>query len=146
MDDSEYYSMMRRQYSHTDGIKIKNLSPFFKSVIDQDQASVVICDLEHKILYMNPASIKNYEKRGGNSLVGKSLLDCHNPQSQELIHKVVDWFKADKSHNKVHTFFNEKQNKDVYMIALRDESKKLIGYYEKHEFRTKDGTPFYEMN
>jgi len=123
-----------------------DLSAFFKSIIDQDQTSVVICDLEHKIIYMNPASIKNYQKRGGAELVGKSLLNCHNPNSCELINKVVNWFKADKCNDKVHTFFNEKQNKDVYMIALRDENKNLIGYYEKHEFRTKDGTPFYEMN
>ncbi len=122
-----------------------DLSPFFKSIIDQDQASVVICDLNHKIIYMNPASIKNYHKWGGDSLIGKSLLNCHNSHSQELIHNVINWFKADKCNDKVHTFFNEKQNKDVYMIALRDEDRNLIGYYEKHEFRTKDETPFYTL-
>ena len=31
------------------------------------------------------------------------------------------------------------------MIALRDDNGELIGYYEKHEYRTKDETPFYEM-
>ena len=29
----------------------------------------------------------------------------------------------------------EKENKDVYMVALRDDSGALIGYYEKHEYR-----------
>ncbi|MCQ2584910.1 MAG: PAS domain-containing protein [Treponema sp.] len=123
-----------------------NLSPFFKSIIDQDQASIVICDLNHTIIYMNPASIKNYAKWGGETLVGKSLMNCHNEKSQEMIIKVTEWFKTAECNDKVHTFFNEKQNKDVYMIALRDENKGLIGYYEKHEFRTKDETPFYEMN
>lgn len=121
------------------------LNEFFKSIIDQDYASVVICNLEHTIIYMNPASINNYAKWGGAELVGKSLLNCHNPNSNELIKKVVDWFGQKTDNNKVHTFYNEKQNKDVYMIALRDEEKKLIGYYEKHEFRTKDSTPFYEF-
>lgn len=125
---------------------MNNLSQFFKSIIDQDQASVVVCDLEHTIIYMNPASCRNYEKWGGGTLVGKSIMNCHNPNSQGIIYKVVKWFAADKNNNKVHTFFNEKQNKDVYMIALRDEEENLIGYYEKHEFRTKDETPFYEMN
>ncbi len=121
------------------------LNEFFKSIIDQDHASVVICNLEHTIIYMNPASINNYAKWGGAELVGKSLLNCHNPNSNELIKKVVDWFGQKTDNNKVHTFYNEKQNKDVYMIALRDEEKNLIGYYEKHEFRTKDSTPFYEF-
>ncbi len=130
----------------TERMKMTNISIFFKSIIDQDQASVVICDLNHTIIYMNPASIKNYAKWGGETLVGKSLMNCHNEKSQEMIIKVTEWFKTAECNDKVHTFFNEKQNKDVYMIALRDENKGLIGYYEKHEFRTKDETPFYEMN
>lgn len=120
------------------------ITPFFKSIIEQDLTSVVICNLEHEIIYMNPAAIQNYEKRGGASLIGKSLLACHNPQSVEKIHQVVNWFKMAPDHNRIHTFYNEKQNKDVYMIALRD-GEKLIGYYEKHEFRTKDSMPFYDF-
>lgn len=38
---------------------------FFKSVIDADDAPVVICDLENTIVYMNPTAVKRYEKRGG---------------------------------------------------------------------------------
>lgn len=46
--------------------------------------------------------------------------------------------KREKEQNRiVYTFHNEKQNKDVYMVALRDESK-LIGYYEKHEYRNSE--------
>ena len=29
------------------------------------------------------------------------------------------------------------------MIALRDRQGALIGYYEKHEYRDRDMTPFY---
>lgn len=121
------------------------LNEFFKSIIEQDDASVVICDTKHDIVYMNPAAINNYGKSGGADLIGKSLLDCHNERSVEIIKNVVAWFGESTDNNKVHTFFNEKQNKDVYMIALRDADKNLIGYYEKHEFRTKDESPFYEM-
>ena len=122
-----------------------DLSPFFKSIIDQDQASVVVCDLNHTIIYVNPAACEHYAKWGGEKLTGTSLMDCHNERSQGLIIQVTEWFKASKCNDKVHTFYNEKQNKDVYMIALRDENRELIGYYEKHEFRTKDETPFYDM-
>lgn len=122
-----------------------NINQYFKSIIDQDKAAVVICDLEHTIIYMNPAATINYEKRGGANLVGNSLLDCHNPHSVEAIRKVVNWFAASTDNNMVHTFYNEKQNKDVYMVALRDEDNVLIGYYEKHEYRNRDMSPFYEM-
>ena len=46
---------------------------FFKSVIDADDAPVVICDLEHTIVYMNPTAVKRYKKRGGAALVGRSI-------------------------------------------------------------------------
>lgn len=111
------------------------LSKFFKSVIDQDQCAIVICNLEHEIIYMNPAAITRYAKSGGAELVGKSLLNCHNEESIAMIHKVLDWFGESREHNRIYSFRNEKENKDVYMIALRDEDGTLIGYYEKHEYR-----------
>ena len=33
------------------------LSKLFQSVIDQDASAVVICDVKHTIVYMNPAAI-----------------------------------------------------------------------------------------
>lgn len=121
-----------------------DISQYFKSVLDQDFASVVICDLDHTIIYMNPKSIERYSKWGGKDLIGKSLLNCHNEQSILMINKVINYFKTDKSHNIVHTFYNEKENKDVYMVALRDNNDVLIGYYEKHEYRNRDMTKPYE--
>ena len=120
--------------------------PYFKSILEEDHCAVGICSPDHQILYMNPAACKNYTKYGGAELLGKSLLDCHNSRSKEMIGKILDWFKADKSNNRVHTFYNEKQHKDGYMIALRNEQGELIGYYEKHEFRDRDLSPFYQMN
>ena len=110
---------------------------FFQSIIDQDQNPIVICNLEHEIIYMNPAAIKNYEKRGGKKLIGQNLLHCHNVDSQAKIKQILDWFAASVEHNIVYTFYNEKQNKDVYMVALREKGK-LIGYYEKHESRNRE--------
>ena len=122
------------------------LLPFFKSVMEMDTAAVVICNLEHDIVYMNPAAAERYSKRGGFGLVGKSLLDCHSPAANDKIKEVVEWFSKSSENNRVYTFYNEKENKDVYMIALRDDSGKLIGYYEKHEYRNRETMPFYEMN
>lgn len=117
---------------------------FFKSLVEQDDTSIVICDLDHTIIYMNKTAIDNYNKRGGASLIGRNLLACHNPHSGVMINKVVDWFKESKENNFMHTSFVEKDSKDIYMIALRDDDGNLIGYYEKHEYRTVDKTPFYE--
>lgn len=124
---------------------IMELGAYFKSIIDQDRAAVVICSLDHKIIYMNPAAAANYHKYGGAELLGKSLLDCHGAHSNEKIKEVVAWFAKSEENNLIYTSNNEKQNKDVYMVALRDADKKLIGYYEKHEYRNKENMEKYHM-
>lgn len=111
------------------------LSKYFQSIVEQDECAVVICNLDHKIIYMNPAAASRYAKSGGAQLVGKSLLNCHNKKSKETIERVLSWFKESREHNRIYTFHNKKENKDVYIIALRDEDGTLIGYYEKHEYR-----------
>lgn len=118
---------------------------FFRSVLEQDEAAVVLCDLEHRIVYMNPAAAKRYEKSGGYELVGKSLMGCHSPAANALIEKVVAWFGESREHNKIYTFYNEQENKDVYMVALRDESGELIGYYEKHVYRNRETGKLYDF-
>ncbi|MCI9013544.1 MAG: fatty acid/phospholipid synthesis protein PlsX [Lachnospiraceae bacterium] len=123
-----------------------DLSNYFKSIIDQDQCSVVICSLEHEIIYMNPAAVERYGKRGGAGIVGQSIFACHNRQSEELIRQVVDWFAESTAHNRIYTFHNEKENRDVYMIALRDEAGTLIGYYEKHECRNAETEAMYRFS
>ena len=121
------------------------LTQFFKGVLDEDKSAVVICDMNHKIIYMNPAACERYSKKGGASLLGSNLLDCHNSKSNEMIHKVIEWFKESKLHNRIYISYNEKENKDVYMIALRDEQGELIGYYEKLEYRNRETEPFYNL-
>ncbi len=112
-----------------------DLTKYFQSIIEQDRCAVVICNLEHEIIYMNPAAVERYEKSGGAKLVGQSLLGCHNEKSCEMIHRVIAWFEESTQNNIMYTYHNDKQNKDAYIVALRDEDGTLIGYYEKHEFR-----------
>lgn len=114
------------------------LNRFFKSITEEDRCAVVICNVEHEIIYMNPAACERYKKRGGKALVGRSIMDCHNEKSCEMIEKVIDYFKASKENNRVFTYYSEKENKDVYMVALRDDDGEMIGYYEKHEYRTRE--------
>ena len=135
---------LQKRLDNKKNIKFKSYVSFYKSIVDQDRCAVVICNLNHEIIYMNPAAVLNYEKWGGEKLIGRSLMECHNQASREKIQQVVDWFIADDNHNIVYTFHNEKQNKDVYMVALRDEGK-LIGYYEKHEYRNTEKMKLYDL-
>lgn len=120
-----------------------DLSAYFKSIIEQDTCAVVICNLEHEVIYMNPAAIARYAKSGGEKLIGSNLLNCHNAHSAEQIQKVIAWFAESAEHNRIYTSYNEKENKDVYMVALRDDAGTLIGYYEKHEYRDRETGGFY---
>ena len=115
------------------------LNALMKSVLDQDSAPVVICDMDSVIVYMNPASIQRYH----GDLTGKSLKLCHPPEANAAIDRVLAWFAESPEHNKVYTSRNDRENKDVYMVALRDESGKLIGYYEKHEYRNRETGALY---
>ncbi len=118
-----------------------DISVFLKSVLDADTAPVVICNTEHTVVYMNQSAMERYHT----DLTGKSIRLCHNAQSNEKIDCVVEWFKASVQNNCVHTYYNEKENKDVYMIALRNKEGELIGYYEKHEYRNADTSGLYVM-
>ena len=122
-----------------------DLNEVYKSVLEADKAAIVIADLDHTIIYMNPAAVKRYEKWGGANLLGKSLLNCHNEESRRKINQVVDYFKTSIDNNIVYTFYNEKENKDVYMVALRNDEGELIAYYEKHEYRNRETMKLYDM-
>ncbi len=117
-----------------------SLSTYFKSIIDSDPAPIVICDSAHTVIYMNPASLNRYKI----DLTGKSIKNCHNSDSNKKIDQIVDWFSRDKNNNIIYTSRNDKENKDVYMVALRNENGELIGYYEKHEYRNKETRTLYE--
>ena len=96
---------MDKIYKKTDE-QILQMASFYKSIVDQDRSSVVICNLKHEIIYMNPVAVQRYAKRGGAELIGKSLLSCHNAKSNELIQRVIDWFRESPEHNIIFTTHN----------------------------------------
>ena len=52
------------------------LTTYFWSVLQQDRAAVVICNLQHEIIYMNPAAVQRYAKSGGAQLILLSSFTC----------------------------------------------------------------------
>lgn len=113
------------------------MNEFLEAVVEADDQPVVICNTEHTIVYMNPTAIKRYEKRGGAQLIGRSIFDCHNAHSKEIILSIFQQFQDNPGLNKVYTYTRRKddEDRDVYIVALRNKSGELIGYYEKHESR-----------
>ena len=53
------------------------------------QCAVTVCDEQGTVIYMNERSRATFSK-GGESMVGKSMLPCHNERSQAIIHKMLN--------------------------------------------------------
>ena len=118
------------------------LNKLFKSILCQDNSPIVVCDTESVIVYMNPAAILQYHK----DLTGTCVKGCHNKESIEKIDKILNWFRKSKDNNIIYTYHNDEENKDVYMVALRDDDGTLIGYYEKHEYRNRETRELYDYD
>ena len=52
-------------------------------------ASITVCDTEGIILEMNDASARQFEKYGGRSLIGSSLVNCHPEPSRTKLKKML---------------------------------------------------------
>lgn len=51
--------------------------------------SVTVCDRNYTILYLNERSAEVNAKDGGKALLGRNLMDCHPPQAQEKLKRVM---------------------------------------------------------
>jgi transcriptional regulator with PAS, ATPase and Fis domain len=56
--------------------------------IDHLDGAVTVTDHNDIIIYMNERAKATFAKYGGGSLVGKSLMDCHSPESHEKIREI----------------------------------------------------------
>ena len=96
-------------------------------VLDSFTDPVLVADTEHVVIYMNGAAVEHYT--GGEALMGTSLLDCHNERSQEMMVEVLAALQAGEEERLI----SDDEKRRIYMRAVRDESGKLVGYYERHE-------------
>jgi len=51
--------------------------------------AITVCDREGIVVYMNDRSKKQFDKDGGESLVGKSLIDCHPEPARTFLKKML---------------------------------------------------------
>jgi PAS domain S-box-containing protein len=106
----------------------------YEAILDSIESPIVFVDNDHIIRYLNKAAkVRYYEKRGHADLIGKSLFDCHKPESKEYIVRLHERLLAGET-----TIFL-KVNKDrerVTVVAVRNTDGRLLGYYERFETDT----------
>jgi hypothetical protein len=56
---------------------------------EQLPCSVMVCDKKYKILYLNDKAARDHADDGGRALVGTDLMDCHPPDAQVKLRKVL---------------------------------------------------------
>ncbi len=96
-------------------------------ILDSLVDPVLVADTEHVVVYMNSAAVEHYT--GGETLMGTSLLDCHNERSQKMMIEVLAALRDGEEERLI----SDDEKRRIYMRAVRDESGKLVGYYERYE-------------
>ena len=57
-------------------------------------APVTVCDKQGVVIFMNDASRRQFANDGGQSLLGKNLLDCHSSASKKMIMDMIESGKS----------------------------------------------------
>jgi PAS domain-containing protein len=97
------------------------------AVLDSLKAPILVADTQHVTRYMNKAAIAFYE--GGESLIGRSLLDCHNKRSQQMMVEIL----AEMQEGLDERIITDDEEHRIYMRVVRDVEGKVLGYYERYE-------------
>ncbi len=100
---------------------------FLSTLLDSLKDPFLFADTDHVILYMNKAAVAHYKE--GSALLGRSLFDCHNPESQRRMVEILSAFQAGEEERLITD--NEKHR--IYMRAVRGADGRLLGYYERYE-------------
>ena len=56
---------------------------------DELSAAVTVCDLKGILVYMNKLAIEQFQKYGGERLIGNSLIECHPEPSRSKLLKML---------------------------------------------------------
>ena len=97
------------------------------AILDSLKDPVLFADTDHIIRYMNRAAVAHYSE--GENLLGRSLLDCHNEQSQQ---QIIEILAAMQDGEEERLITNDEETR-IYMRAVRGEDGQVLGYYERYE-------------
>ena len=98
------------------------------AILDSLKEPILVADTEHVARYMNRAAVEYYEE--GTSLIGRSLLDCHNEQSQTMM---IDILAAMQEEGLEEQLITDDEEQRIFMRAVRDAQGRVLGYYERYE-------------
>jgi len=57
---------------------------------EQLPCAVTVCDKQYVILYLNDRAAEVNAADGGKALIGKNMMDCHPPEAQAKLRRVMD--------------------------------------------------------
>ena len=97
------------------------------AILDGLKAPLLFADTGHIVRYMNKAAIAHYDE--GEGLIGRSLLDCHNEQSQRMMIEILDALHAGEDERLI----TDNKKHRIYMRAVRASNGRVLGYYERYE-------------
>ena len=120
------------------------LTDFFKGIVDSEEGPIVICNMDYRIIYLNPAAMDYY--KSGHNMQGKLLESFMNEEIMSMVRMSVEWFKEGRDNNRVFTFHDNKKNLDMYILAIRNGSGELIGFYGREESRTPDQSRPFDLD
>ena len=104
----------------------------YQAILDSVKYPIVFIDNDNIIRYLNrSAKVRYYEKRGYSDLIGKSILDCHNPISANQITEAHE--RLQKGENEVYLEPDKNQEKVTVIVGVRDVGGILLGYYARSE-------------
>ena len=96
------------------------------AILDSLKDPVLFADTDHVTRYMNKAAIVYYDE--GASLIGRSLMDCHNEQSQEMMIEIL----AAMHEGEDERIITDDEKHRIFMRVVRDAEGRVLGYYERY--------------
>ena len=100
---------------------------YYAAILDSLKDPLLVADTGHVTRYMNNAAKAYYEE--GEALIGRSLLDCHNEQSQQMMIDIL----AEMHEGLEERLITDNDKHRIYMRVVRDPEGQVIGYYERYE-------------
>jgi DUF438 domain-containing protein len=97
------------------------------ALLDSLKDPVVFVDTGHTVRYINKAAERHYKE--GRTLLGRSIMACHNAASNAVIQEVFAALQAGEDERLI----TDSPKHRIYMRAVRDADGALIGYYERYE-------------
>jgi len=103
---------------------------------EEIDGAVTVCDVEGTVLYMNQRSRQTFNK-DGESMVGKSMMPCHNERSQAIIRDMLE-----KNHSHCYTISKHGQRKLIFQTPWRKDG--VVCGLVEFSFVLPDEMPHYD--